>query len=129
MPGDGALEVVLARGFFLGIGAVVLAVSSAGGDPIGGVYGLAVMAGFGLLLLLCGGRSETVRGLTTNRDERFAQIDVRATAFTGLVQTLAVIVAWLVEIGRGQSGQPYTWLGALGGLAYLVAVAFFRWRG
>jgi len=116
-------------GFCLGIGAVVLAVSWAGGDPGGGVYGLAVMAGFGVLLLLLGGRSETVRGLTTNRDERFAQIDLRATAFTGLVLVIAVIVAWLVEIGRGQSGQPYTWLGALGGLAYLVAVAFFRWRG
>jgi hypothetical protein len=116
-------------GLCLGIGAVVLAVSWAGGDPSGGMYGLAVMAVFGLLLLLFGRRSETVRGLTTNRDERFTQIDLRATAFSGLVVILAVIVAWLVEIGRGHSGQPYTWLGALGGLAYLVAVAFFRWRG
>jgi hypothetical protein len=113
----------------LGIGALVLAVSWAGGDPSGGVYGLAVMAGFGLVLFLFGGRSETVRGLTTGRDERFAQIDLRATAFTGVVVVTAVIVAWLVEIGRGQSGQPYTWLGVLGGLAYLLAVAFFRWRG
>jgi hypothetical protein len=116
-------------GVSLGIGAVVLAVSWAGGDRSGGVYGLGVMAGFGVLLLLFGGRSETVRGLTTNRDERFAQIDLRATAFTGVVLVTAVIVAWLVEVGRGHSGQPYTWLGALGGLAYLMAVAFFRWRG
>lgn len=115
--------------FCLGIGAVVLAVSWAGGQPGVGIYGLAVMAGFGLLVLLLTGRSETVRGLTTGRDERFAQIDLRATAFTGLVLITAVILAWLVEIGRGQSGHPYDWLGAIGGLAYLLAVAFFRWRG
>jgi hypothetical protein len=116
-------------GFSLGIGAVVLAVSWAGGDPRAGLYGLAVMAAFGLLVLLLTGRSETVSGLTIRRDERFAQIDLRATAFTGLVLVIAVIVAWLVEIGRGQSGHPYDWLGAIGGLAYLLAVAFFRWRG
>jgi len=99
------------------------------GDPRAGLYGLAVMAAFGLLVLLLTGRSETVSGLTIRRDERFAQIDLRATAFTGLVLVIAVIVAWLVEIGRGQSGHPYDWLGAIGGLAYLLAVAFFRWRG
>jgi len=30
---------------------------------------------------------------------------------------------------RGQSGSPYGWLLATGGLAYLLAFAFFRWRG
>ena len=48
---------------------------------------------------------------------------------TGLVLITAVIVAWLVEIARGHSGNPYGWLGALGGLSYVIAVAFFRWRG
>jgi hypothetical protein len=32
-------------------------------------------------------------------------------------------------IARGQSGRPYDWLLAIGGLAYLLAVAWFRWRG
>jgi hypothetical protein len=116
-------------GFCLGIGTVVLAVSWLGGQPGTGAYALAVMAGFGLLLLLLAGRSETVRGLTVSRDERFAQIDLRATAFTGLVLVIALIAAWLVEIARGQSGHPYDWLGAIGGIAYVLAVAFFRWRG
>ncbi len=31
--------------------------------------------------------------------------------------------------GKGQSGNPYAWLLAIGGLAYLLAVAWFRWRG
>jgi len=101
----------------------------AGGQLGAGVYGLVVLAVFGLVLLLLTGRSETLRGLTTGRDERFAQIDLRATAVTGLVLITTVIVAWLVEIARGHSGNPYGWLGAIGGLAYILAVAFFRWRG
>ena len=54
---------------------------------------------------------------------------MRATAITGLALLVALIVAWLVAIARGQSGSPYDWLLAIGGLAYLLAVAWFRWRG
>jgi hypothetical protein len=115
--------------FSLGLGGVVLLASWLGGQLGAGVYGLVVLAVFGLVLLLLSGRSETIRGLTTGRDERFAMIDLRATAVAGLVLITAVIVAWLVEIARGHSGNPYGWLGALGGLAYILAVAFFRWRG
>ena len=115
--------------FCLGLGVVVLVASWLGGSLGAGVYGLVVLAVFGLALLLLTGRSETLRGLTIGRDERFAQIDLRATALAGLVVITAVIVAWLVEIARGHSGNPYGWLGALGGVAYILAVAFFRWRG
>jgi hypothetical protein len=87
------------------------------------------MTAFGLVVLLLTGRSETIRGLTTGRDERFAQIDLKATAVAGLALILTVIVAWLVAIARGHSGQPYDWLAAISGLAYLAAVALFRWRG
>jgi hypothetical protein len=45
------------------------------------------------------------------------------------VLLLTVIVAFLVAIARGHSGSPYGWLAAIGGLAYALAVAFFRWRG
>lgn len=115
--------------FCLGLGGVVLLASWLGGQLDPGVYGLVILAVFGLVLLLLTGRSETIRGLTAGRDERFAQIDLRATAVTGLVLIITVIVAWLVEIARGHSGNPYGWLGAIGGLAYILAVAFFRWRG
>ena len=113
----------------LALGGVVLLVSWLGGQLSAGVYGLVILAAFGLVLLLLTGRSETIRGLTVGRDERFAQLDLRATAVTGFVLTITVIVAWLVEIARGHSGDPYTWLAAIGGLAYLLAVAYFRWRG
>jgi len=112
----------------LALGGVVFAASSLGGHPGAGAISLAVMAGFGLLVLLAG-RSETVRGLRGDgRDERFAQIDLRATAVTGLVLIIALIVSWLVQIAQGHSGSPYDWLCAIGGLSYALAVAFLRWR-
>jgi hypothetical protein len=115
--------------FCLGLGVVVLLASWLGGHPGAGAVSLGLMAALGLVFLLAAGRSETIRGLTTDRDERFAQIDLRATALAGLVMIVSVIVAWLVELARGHEGSPYTWLAAVGGLTYLLAVVFFRWRG
>jgi hypothetical protein len=107
----------------------MLAASWLGGAPGSGVVSLALMAGFGLFLLLAARRSETVRGLTFARDERFAQIDMRATAVAGLAVITALIVAWLVAVAQGKTGNPYGWLLAVAGLAYIGAVAVFRWRG
>jgi hypothetical protein len=115
--------------FSLGLGLVVFVVSWVGGQFGAGLGSLAILAAFGLLILLLTGRSETVRGLTVARDERFAQIDQRATAVAGLVVLVTLIVAWLVATARGQNGHPYDWLLATSGLSYLLAIAFFRWRG
>lgn len=94
-----------------------------------GLIALGIMAALGLFVAVAG-RSETVRGLRGDgRDERFAQIDLRTTAATGLVLITAVIVAFLVEVARGHSGTPYTWLGALAGVTYIVAIAYLRWCG
>jgi hypothetical protein len=110
-------------------GAAVFAAQWIGGDPRSGLISFAVLAVFGLLILV-GGRSETVRGLRGDgRDERFRMMDIHATAFAGIVLVFAVIVAWLIELARGHDGSPYGQLGAIGGIAYLVAVAFMRWRG
>jgi len=115
--------------FSLALGLVILAVSWLGGHPGDGVISLAVLAAFALFVLLAG-RSETIRGLRGDgRDERFAQIDLQATAIAGLALIVALIVAWLVATARGQSGSPYDWLLAIGGLAYALAVGYFRWRG
>jgi hypothetical protein len=114
--------------FSLVLGLVMLAASWLGGHPAEGAISLAVLAAFGLFFLLAG-RSETIRGLRGDgRDERFAQIDLQATAVAGLAVLVALIVAWLVATARGQSGSPYDWLLAISGLAYALAVAYFRWR-
>ena len=114
--------------FSVALGLIILGASWLGGNPGAGAFSFGLLAVFGLLVLLAG-RSETIRGLRGDgRDERFAQIDLQATAVTGLVLLVALIVAWLVATARGQSGSPYDWLLAIGGLAYALAVAYFRWR-
>jgi hypothetical protein len=113
----------------VGLGIVVFAAQWVGGDPGSGLVSLAIMTGFGALILL-GGRSETIRGLRGDgRDERFRQIDIHATALAGLAVIIAVIIASIVELARGHGPGPYGWLAAIGGITYLVAIVVFRIRG
>jgi hypothetical protein len=115
--------------FAVALGLVVFVAQWIGGDPGSGLVSFAILAGFGALVLL-GGRSETIRGLRGDgRDERFRQIDIHATAVAGLAVITAIIVAFIVELARGHSGSPYAWLGAIAGLAYLIAIIIFRLRG
>ena len=74
-------------GFSLVLGLLILAAFWLGDDLSGGLFGLGVMAVIGALFLF-GGRSETLRGLGgPGRDERWARIDVHATALAGMVTT------------------------------------------
>jgi hypothetical protein len=117
-------------GFAVLLGVAMFVALWIGGNPIGGVYSGAVIVLFGLFILIAGTRSETIRGLRGDgRDERFARIDIHATAFTGIVLVSVIIVAWMVEVARGHNGNPFGWMGAVGGLTYLAAIAFMRWRG
>ena len=111
------------------MGVVYLVAFWAGGSLAYGLFGLAVMVAFSLLLLVARRHSETVRGLLDHRDERITAIDLRATAVTALAMISVVLVAFVVEIARGQSGWPYSMIGAVGGVAYLVAVVVLRIRG
>ena len=115
--------------FCLGLGIGVFVASWLGGQLSSGLISLAIMAAFGLLLLLVSGRSETIRGLIHRQDERIAQMDLKATAIAGLVLIMTLIVAWLVQVAQGHSGNPYSWLLAVAGLTYVLAIALFRWRG
>ena len=113
--------------FCLLVGGVVFAAFAIGGDPGEGLFGFAVMAGLGLVFLIGGARSETLAGLGgPGRDERWAFIDMRATAFSGLVVLVAILGAWLYEIADGRDGNPYGRLAALGGIAYIVGVVIGR---
>ena len=115
--------------FSVALGFVMLAAMWIGGNLSLGLQSLAIMTVFGALILV-GGRSETIRGLRGDgRDERFRQIDIQATALAGIVVLSVIIVAFIVEVARGHDGAPYTWLGAIGGLSYLLAVVALRLRG
>jgi Flp pilus assembly protein protease CpaA len=114
--------------FAVALGLAMFAAQWVGGDARTGLASLAIMTGFGALILL-GGRSETIRGLRGDgRDERFRLIDITATAIAGTVVIAAIIVAFIVEMARGHDGAPYNWLGVIAGVAYLLAVAGLRLR-
>ena len=115
--------------FAVGLGLVILGAQWIGGDATSGFESLGIMSAFAALVLL-GGRSETVRGLRGDgRDERFKEIDIHATALAGLAVITAIIIAFIVEVAQGHGGAPYSWLGAIAGLAYLAAVVVLRLRG
>jgi hypothetical protein len=115
--------------FSVALGALIFAAEWIGGNLRAGLYSLAAMTVFGLLIL-AGGRSETVRGLRGDgRDERFRMMDITATAFTGIVLISVLIGVWCVELARGHDGSPYGELLAVGGLAYLAGIAIIRFRG
>jgi hypothetical protein len=112
----------------LALGGLILAAMAAGGRTGDGLKSLGVMAAVAALFWF-GGRSDTLAGLGgPGRDERWAAIDLRAGAFAGLVVVLALAGSWLWELSQGRDGGPYAQLLAVGGIAYVVAIAVLRRR-
>lgn len=110
------------------IGVIYLIAGFAGGQAEFGISGLVIMLVFAAGMWLLRGRSETVQGLLDHRDERINDMDLRATAVAGAVVLVATIGAFVVDVARGNSGAPYYWLGAIGGVAYLAALVYQRVR-
>ena len=100
-----------------------------GGDAASGAFSAAVLLFVGAVFYFGARRSETLAGLGgPGRDERWEMIDLRATALSGFVLITVVIGAWLYEIATGGDGAPYAALGAVAGVAYVIAVAVLRRR-
>ena len=78
--------------------------------------------------LVLGRMSETVAGLINRNDERINRIDSDASLFAGMTLVCAVLIAFVVEIARGQDGQPYAALGAIAGIGYVIALVVLRIR-
>jgi hypothetical protein len=115
--------------FGVAMGVVYLVALSIAGSPVWGVLALAMMVAASGGLLLARRRSETVKGLLDRGDERITAIDLRATAITALALIAVILIAFVVQIARGQSGWPYSMLGFVGGVTYIVAVIVLRVRG
>ena len=114
--------------FSVFLGLLMFGAFAIGGDVTDGLVSLGIMVALAAGILVFG-RSETVRGISgPGRDERWAMIDIHATAITGLVLVVVVIGAFLIEIAQGKDGEPWSLLGAIGGLSYVLAVALLRWR-
>ena len=115
--------------FSVAMGLVLLGAGILGHHVGDGLFGLGVMTALGAVFAF-GGRSETIRGLRGDgRDERFHAMDARATLASGSVLLIAVLVAYVVSVASGDSGEPYSWLGAIAGVTYLASIAWMRIRG
>ena len=115
--------------FGVAMGVVYLVALSIAGSPVWGMLALALMVAASGALLLARRRSETVKGLLDHRDERISAIDLRATAITALALIAVILIAFAVQIARGQSGWPYSMLGFVGGVTYVAVVIVLRVRG
>jgi hypothetical protein len=114
--------------FSLALGACALVAFWHGGDVGQGLVSFAILAAFGAVFAF-GGRSETIRGLRGDgRDEYWARLDLTATALAGIVLISLVVGMCFWEWAHGRDGSPYSQLGAVGGLAYVVAVVALRLR-
>jgi ascorbate-specific PTS system EIIC-type component UlaA len=93
-----------------------------------GIVGVAVMLGVAVVFVVASRCSETVAGLRDRTDERINEIDRSASLVAGLTVLLVVLAMFVVEIAQGKDGSPYSQLGALGGVTYLVALVWLRFR-
>jgi O-antigen ligase len=110
---------------FLGI--MVFSAQWIGGHLSDGLWSLALLCAVALVLLV-GGRSETI-DLVRQPDERWRALDMRASAFTGIVIVCVLIGAWLWELAHGRDGSPYGQLCAVSGLVYVAMMVWLRFRG
>ncbi len=99
-----------------------------GDNPRQGVESMLILFGVGAIFLV-GGRSETIRGLRGDgRDEYWRTLDLTATALCGIVLISVVIGMCFWEWAHGRDGTPYSQLGAVAGVAYLLALIGLRLR-
>jgi hypothetical protein len=116
-------------GFALTVGIGYFAAAWSGGHLVMGAFMLGVMAAAAVASVLFARHSETLLGLMDHRDERITNIDLAATALSGTALIVTIVGAAVVDLGRGGDGMPYAWLGAVGGVSYIVAVVALRLRG
>lgn len=99
-----------------------------GEDQKFAIFGLVLMLGVAVVFVVASRWSETVAGLRDRTDERINEIDRSASLVAGMTVLLVVLAMFVVEIAQGKDGSPYYQLGAVGGVTYLVALVWLRYR-
>ena len=111
-----------------GVGALMFAAAVVEGKTWQGASIFVLLAALAIFYLF-GGRRLLGRALHVDiRDERSAQLGLRAVSAAYKVLASTLLVAWLVEIARGRSGQPYYWLCLVAAITYLGANLAVRLR-
>jgi hypothetical protein len=117
-----ALHTLYVPGVAILIGIAYFVAGVVGDDTRFGVTGLVLMTAVGIAWVVVARYSETVKGLMDRKDERIRGIDKDASLFAGWVLIVAVIGAFIVQVGRGGDTSPFAELGAVAGVAYIGAV-------
>jgi hypothetical protein len=108
------------------LGGVILVAEATDGEVASGLAWFAVLAAVGALLAF-GGRFQAVRDARgDDEDERDAMIASRAMAAAGLAMILVLTGAIVFELARGEDPSPYTYVIAVGGAVYAVALLALR---
>lgn len=97
--------------------------------PLAAVLGAGVMLGYGLVLVTFSRRSETVALLREDApDERRSVIMMKASASTLHVIVVLALAMVFVELARGDDPGAWGTVCAVGGLAFIVSVAYYSRR-
>jgi hypothetical protein len=114
----------------MAIGGSAIAVATWIGQGFGGAVAIeifTVVATVGYFVL--GGRDSDFGAIFGSRpDERQANIDLRATAFTGMTLILLAIGGVIVSTAMGKLVWPFMLFAVVGGLTYVVGLLIFRRR-
>jgi len=91
------------------------------------IVGLAfTLVATGAFVVLGRTRGDLGAIVASTPDERQRDIDLRATAASGLVMALVLIIGSIVSLAQGKSGQPWVDLGAAYGVTYALCLFLFR---
>ncbi|HEX2701768.1 MAG TPA: hypothetical protein VHM89_16315 [Acidimicrobiales bacterium] len=99
-----------------------------GGNKGDALITFGVMAAIAAVFSL-GGRNETIRMMRGDgRDERWALLDVGATAFAGMVIIGILVGAAFWETAHGRTPEPYAPVLFAGAVSYAGAMVWLRRR-
>jgi len=114
----------------LAVGGAALALATWRSGDGGFAVALAVFYAIAAIVawFWAGGSGDVAALLRAGGDERQQSIDLRATAYAGSAATAFSLAAAVVQAARGGDAFPYTFICAVGGAAYILAVALLRGR-
>ena len=110
--------------YSLGLGVVFAGAALAGGNTPLAVLSLPIFGVFGVVMAFTPWGTLRAR----SQDEREQTIGKEAALASYFVVLLTVIVGFLIELARGDDGQPWALIGCIGGLSYVAALAVLSRR-
>ncbi len=110
--------------YSLGLGAVVGGAALAGGNTALAVVSLPLFAVFGVIMAVTPWGTLRAR----SQDEREQTIGKEAALVSYYAVVLTVTLSFLVELARGEDGQPWSFIGLVGGFSFLLALTVLSRR-